>query len=103
MMMMMMIPTATEQQGAKLHFVEDEAIGSTISEGYAKRVEDCCGKRALSSEIAKFKEAFKRPQNSPALIVPSINPNLWALLPKEYKEHNKRLYQGRLAVKINCY
>ena len=89
------LPTATEQQGAKVQFVEDEAIGSTISEGYAKYVEDCCRKRILSSEIAKFKEAFKRPQNCPALSVPSINPNLWAQLPKDYKEHDKCLQNAQ--------
>ena len=89
------LPTATEQQGAKLHFVEDEAIGSPISEGYAKYVEDCCRKRIFSSEIAKFKEAFKRPQNCPALSVASINPNLWAQLPKDYKEHDKRLQNAQ--------
>ena len=32
----------TEQQSVKLHFVEDEAIGSPISEPCAKYVEDCC-------------------------------------------------------------
>ena len=88
-------PTATEQQGAKLHFVEDEAIGSTILEGYAKYVEDCCRKRILSSEIAKFTEAIKRPQKCPALSMPSINPNLWAQLPKDYKEHDKRLQNAQ--------
>ena len=60
------MPSA-EQQGVKLHFVEDEAIGLPIPEGYAKYVEDCCRKRILASEITKFKEAFKRPQNCPAL------------------------------------
>ena len=80
-----------EQQGVKLHFVEDEAVGPPISEANASYVEDCCKKRILSSELAKFKEAFKRPENGPALSVPTINPNLWAQLPKESKEHDKRL------------
>ena len=80
-----------EQQGVKLHFVEDEAVGPPISEANANYVEDCCKKRILSSELAKFKEAFKRPENCPALSVPTINPNLWAQLPKESKEHDKRL------------
>ena len=84
------MPSA-EQQGVKLHFVEDEAIGLPISEGYAKYVEDCCRKRILASEITKCKEALKRPQNCLALSVPTINPNLWAQLPKDYKEHDKRL------------
>ena len=80
----------TEQQSMKLHFVEGEAIDSPISEPYAKYVEDCCRKRILTSELNKFKEGFKRPQNCPALSVPTINPNLWAQLPKDYKEHYKR-------------
>ena len=75
--------------------MEDEAIGSPISEGYAKYVEDCYRKYILSSEIAKFTEAFKRPQNCPALSVPPINPNLWAQLPKEYKEHDNRLQNAQ--------
>ena len=69
------LPSA-EQQGAKLHFVEDEAVALPISEGYAKYVEDCCRKRILTAELTKFKEIFKRPQNCPALSVPTISPNL---------------------------
>ena len=84
-----------EQQGVKLHFVEDEAVGPPISEANASYVEDCCKKRILSSELAKFKEAFKRPENCPALSVPTINPNLWAQLPKESKEHDKRLQNAQ--------
>ena len=84
-----------EQQGVKLHFVEDEAVGPPISEANANYVEDCCKKRILSSELAKFKEAFKRPENCPALSVPTINPNLWAQLPKESKEHDKRLQNAQ--------
>ena len=80
-----------EQQGVKLHFVEVEAVGPPISQANASYVEDCCKKRILSSELAKFKEPFKRPENCPALSVPTINPNLWAQLPKESKEHDKRL------------
>ena len=52
-----------EQQGVKLHFVEDEAVGPPISEANASNVEDFCMKRILSSEPAKFKEACKRPKN----------------------------------------
>ena len=88
------VPT-TEQQSVKLHFVEDEVIGSPISEPYAKYVEDCCRKRILSSELTKFKESFKRPQNCPALSVPTINPTLWAQLPKDSKEHDKRLQNAQ--------
>ena len=84
-----------EQQGVKLHFVEDEAVGPPISEANASYVEDCCKKRILSSELAKFKEAFKRPENCPALSVPTINPNLWAQLPKESKDHDKRLQNAQ--------
>ena len=84
-----------EQQGVKLHFVEDEAVGPPISQANASYVEDCCNKRILSSELAKFKEAFKRPENCPALSVPTINPNLWAQLPKESKEHDKRLQNAQ--------
>ena len=84
-----------EQQGVKLHFVADEAVGPPISEANASYVEDCCKKRILSSELAKFKEAFKRPENCPALSVPTINPNLWAKLPKESKEHDKRLQNAQ--------
>ena len=84
-----------EQQGVKLHFVEDEAVGPPISEANASYVEDCCKKRILSSELAKFKEAFKQPENCPALNVPTINPNLWAQLPKESKEHDKRLQNAQ--------
>ena len=88
------LPSA-EQQGAKLHFVEDEAVALPISEGYAKYVEDCCRKRILTAELTKFKEVFKRPQNCPALSVPTINPNLWAQLPKEYKENDKCLQNSQ--------
>ena len=84
-----------EQQGVKLHFVEDEAVGPPISEANASYVEDCCKKRILSSELAKFKEAFRRPENCPALSVPTINPNLWAQFPKESKEHDKRLQNAQ--------
>ena len=84
-----------EQQGVKLHFVEDEAVGLPISEANASYVEDCCKKRILSSELARFKEAFKRPENCPALSVPTINPNLWAQVPKESKEHDKRLQNAQ--------
>ena len=88
------VPT-TEQQSVKLHFVEDKVIGSPISEPYAKHIEDCCRKRILSSELTKFKESFKRPQNWPALSVPTINPTLWAQLPKDSKEHDKRLQNAQ--------
>ena len=71
-----------EQQRVKLHFVKDEAIGPPICDTNASYVEDCCKKHILSSELAKFKEAFKRPENYPALSVPMINPNLWAQLSK---------------------
>ena len=84
-----------EQQGVKLHFVEDEAVGPPISEANASYVEDCCKKSILSSELNKFKDAFKRPENCPALSVPTINPNLWAQLPKESKEHDKRLQNAQ--------
>ena len=80
-----------EQQEVKLHFVEDEVVGPPISEANASYVEDCCKKRILSSELAKFKEAFRRPENCPALSVPTNNPNLWAQLAKKSKEHYKRL------------
>ena len=84
-----------EQQGVKLHFVEDEAVGPPISEANASYVEDCCKKYILSSELAKFKEAFKRPEKCPAQSVPTINPNLWAQLPKEGKEHDKYLQNAQ--------
>ena len=84
-----------EQQGVKLHYDEDEAVGPRISEANASYVEDCCKKRILSSELAKFKEAFKRPENCPALSVPTINPNLWAQLPKDSKEHDKLLQNAQ--------
>ena len=79
----------------KLHFVEDEAVGPPISQANASYVEDCCKKRILSSEFNKFKDAFKRPENCPALSVPTINHNLWAQLPKESKEHDKRLQNAQ--------
>ena len=65
----------------------------------ASYVEDYCKKRILSSELDKFKETLKRPENCPALSVPTINPNLWAQLPKKSKEYDKRLQnaQSRLA------
>ena len=74
-----------KQQGVKLHFVEDEVVGPPISESNASDVEDCCKKRILSSELANIKEAFKRHENCPTLSLQTINPNLWAQLPKESK------------------
>ena len=50
------IPTTADQQGAKLQCVEDEAIGSPISEGYAKHVEDCC---KTHPSIVKVKNLIK--------------------------------------------
>ena len=74
-------------------------MGPSISTVYAKYVEDCCRKRILTSELVKLKELFQRPENCPALSVPTINPDLWAQLPKDQKEHDKRLQsaQGLLA------
>ena len=86
---------SAKQQGAKLHFVEDEAVVLPISEGYAKYAEDCCRTHILTAELTNFKESFKRPQKCPALSVPTINPNLWAQLPKEYKENDKRLQNSQ--------
>ena len=88
-----------EQDSVKLHFLEDESLGPSISTVYAKFVEDCCRKRILTSELVKLKELFQRPENCPALSVPTINPDLWAQLPKDQKEHDKRLQsaQGLLA------
>ena len=74
-----------ERQGVKLHFVEDEAVGPPISEANASYVEDCCKKRILSSEVNKFKDAFKRPENCPALSVPTINPTFGLSYPKKAK------------------
>ena len=74
-----------------VHFVEDESLGPKISEVFETYVEDCCRKRILSAELLKLKDRFQRPANCPALSVPTINPNLWAQLPREQKEQDKRL------------
>ena len=79
----------------KLHFVKDEAVGPPITEANSSFVEDCCKKHILSSKLTKFKDAFKRPDNCPARSVPTINRNLWAQLPKESKEHDKRLQNAQ--------
>ena len=73
-----------------IHFVEDESLCPKISDGLATYVEDYCRKRILSSELLKLKERFQRPANCPALIVLTVNPDLWAQLPREHKEHDKR-------------
>ena len=73
-----------------IHFVEDESLGPKISEVFATYVEDCCRKRILSAELLKLKDRFQCPANCPALSVPTINPNLWAQLPREQKEQDKR-------------
>ena len=78
-----------------IHFVEDESLGPKISEGFATYVEDCCRKRILNSEILKLKDRFQRPANCPALSVPTVNPDLWAQLPREQKEHDKRLQNAQ--------
>ena len=78
-----------------IHFVEDESLGPKISEVFAKYVEDCCRKRILNTELLKLKDGFQRPENCPALSVPTINPNLWAQLPREQKEQDKRLQNAQ--------
>ena len=78
-----------------IHFVEDESLGPKISEGLATYVEDCCRKRILSSEILQLKERFQRPANCPALSVPTVNPDLWAQLSREQKEHYKHFQNGQ--------
>ena len=78
-----------------IHFVEDESLGPNISEGLATYVEDCCRKRILSSEILNLKERFQRPANCLALSVPTVNPDLWAQLPREQKEHDKRFQNAQ--------
>ena len=78
-----------------IHFVEDESLGPKISEVFAAYVEDCCRKRILNTELLKLKDRFQRPANCPALNVPTINPNLWAQLPREQKEQDKRLQNAQ--------
>ena len=78
-----------------IHFVEDESLGPKISEVFATYVEDCCRKRILNAELLKLKDRFHRPANCPALSVPTINPNLWAQLPREQKEQDKRLQNAQ--------
>ena len=78
-----------------IHFVEDESLGPKIPDVFAKYVEDCCRKRILNAELLKLKDGFQRPENCPALSVPTINPNLWAQLPREQKEQDKRLQNAQ--------
>ena len=79
------ISTEHVEQSVRPHFIEDEAVGPAISDAYAKYVEDCCGRRILSTELTKFKVVFKQPSNCSALNVLTINPTLWAQLPRDYK------------------
>ena len=78
-----------------MHFVEDEAVALPISDGYVIYIEDSCRKRILTSKLTKCRESFKEPQTCPALSVPTINPNLWADLPKEYLENDKHLQKSQ--------
>ena len=73
-----------------IHFVEDESLGPKTSEVFATYVEDCCRKRILNAERLKCKDTFQPPANCPAFSVPTINPNVWAQLPREQKEQDKR-------------
>ena len=59
-----------------IHFVEYKSLGPKILDVFAKDVEDCCRKRIRNAELLKLKEGFQRPENCPALGVPTINPNL---------------------------
>ena len=74
-----------------IHFVEDESLRPKIPDAFAKYVEDCYGRRILNAELLKLKDGFHRPENCPALSVPTMNPNLSALLFCEQKEQDKRL------------
>ena len=85
----------TTQECGNIHFVEDESLAPKNSEKYAKYVEDCCRKRILNTELTKLKDNFQRPENCLALNAPTVNPTLWAQLPKEQKEHDKRLQNAQ--------
>ena len=78
-----------------IHFMEDESLGPKVSKGLVTYVEDCCRKRILSSKILNLKERFQRPANCPALSVPTVNLDLWAQLPREQKEHDKRFQNAQ--------
>ena len=78
-----------------IHFVEDESLGPKILDVFAKYVEDCCCERILNAELLRLKDGFQRPESCPALSVPTINPNLWAQLPREQKEQDKQLQNAQ--------
>ena len=87
--------TTTSSDCAKITFQGDQPVGPKISDSYATFVEDCARKRILTTELTQLKAKLKRPENCPALSVPTIHPHLWANLPKEAREHDKRFQNAQ--------